>query len=211
MSILQNFRQAARHLAQTQCQKRRDDIYLLGYFTDNELRWGPDWRSQESLLISYLKFKPKADGNKKAIEFLQERYPDIKAFNQAWGIDVESYDQITQLKEIPKSQKRQDDEAAFQEQIARQYFHYLPGRHQEIRSQSPDPGLPLRWLRSQTSFARHEGIQLTQYHIIHIVIDHRIINLNEFTILPENRSLSENSLLKQWIRDYPTPRARVKQ
>ncbi len=116
------FRQAARHLAQTQCQKRRDDIYLLGYFTDNELRWGPDWRSQESLLISYLKFKPKTDGNEKAIEFLNERYPDIKAFNQAWGIDVESYDQVTQLKEIPKSQKRQDDEDAFQEQIARQYF-----------------------------------------------------------------------------------------
>jgi len=32
----------------------RDDPNLLGYFTDSELHWGPDWRSTKPLLDDYL-------------------------------------------------------------------------------------------------------------------------------------------------------------
>ncbi len=33
---------------------RRDDPNLVGYFTDSELHWGPDWRSQVPVLDDYL-------------------------------------------------------------------------------------------------------------------------------------------------------------
>ena len=33
---------------------RRDDPNLVGYFTDSELHWGPDWRAQVPVLDDYL-------------------------------------------------------------------------------------------------------------------------------------------------------------
>lgn len=67
------FVEGAHRVAQAQCAPLKDDPWLLGYFTDNELRWGPDWRSRESLLESFLKMDEKAPGRQKAESFLRER------------------------------------------------------------------------------------------------------------------------------------------
>ena len=67
------FAEGAARVAQQQCAPHKDDPWLLGYFTDNELRWGPDWRSKESLLESFLKMPEGAPGRKKAEAFLKER------------------------------------------------------------------------------------------------------------------------------------------
>ncbi|MCA9565911.1 MAG: hypothetical protein KC561_20580, partial [Myxococcales bacterium] len=40
----------------------RDDPCLIGWFTDNELRWGHDWRSEEDLLTTYLALPPESPG-----------------------------------------------------------------------------------------------------------------------------------------------------
>ncbi len=37
---------------------RRDDPDLVGYFTDSELHWGPDWREQVPVLDDYLALPP---------------------------------------------------------------------------------------------------------------------------------------------------------
>lgn len=116
------FKREARRIAQTQCAQRKDDIYLLGYFTDNELRWGPDWRSKDSLLISYLKLKADTGGHREAIQFLNDRYKSIAEFNAAWKLTLKNFGGLTGNIEFPESESRSKDEAAFQEQIARQYF-----------------------------------------------------------------------------------------
>jgi hypothetical protein len=134
------FKFEARRIAQTQCWKRKDDINLIGYFTDNELRWGPDWRCKDSLLISYLKMKADAPGNQKAVQFLQDRYKTIAELNAAWNIQSASFEDIgakmegsknlagedvrapEDKKEIIKTEKQKADESDFLEQIARQYF-----------------------------------------------------------------------------------------
>lgn len=67
------FRAAADRAAAARCKERAHDPWLLGYFTDNELRWGADWRSKESLLETYLKMAPGSAGYQKAIEFLKSR------------------------------------------------------------------------------------------------------------------------------------------
>ena len=56
------FREAADGVALRMCAPHAKDPWLLGYFTDNELRWGRDWRSQDSLLESYLKMPPGSPG-----------------------------------------------------------------------------------------------------------------------------------------------------
>ncbi len=67
------FRDAVNRVAERECAPHTKDPWLLGYFTDNELRWGKDWRSQESLLEGYLKMPATAPGHLKAVEFLKTR------------------------------------------------------------------------------------------------------------------------------------------
>ena len=69
----QEFRNAAERVAQRQCAPHARDPWLLGYFTDNELRWGRDWRSEDSLLEAYLKMPAESAGLRKAKEFVKQR------------------------------------------------------------------------------------------------------------------------------------------
>jgi hypothetical protein len=67
------FHDAADRVAQRLCAPHAKDPWLIGYFTDNELRWGRDWRSQESLLEGYLKMAETSAGFLKASEFIKGR------------------------------------------------------------------------------------------------------------------------------------------
>jgi hypothetical protein len=67
------FRDAADRTAARLCAPHARDPWLLGYFTDNELRWGKDWRSGDSLLESYLKMPAASPGYRKAAELLKAR------------------------------------------------------------------------------------------------------------------------------------------
>jgi len=69
----QEFRAAADRVAAAKCAPHARDPWLLGYFTDNELRWGKDWRSGDSLIESYLKMPESSAGFRKAGEFLKSR------------------------------------------------------------------------------------------------------------------------------------------
>ncbi len=44
------FEDAARKIGQEQCAARAKSRFLVGYFSDNELRWGLDWRGKETML-----------------------------------------------------------------------------------------------------------------------------------------------------------------
>src|SRR5271157_5259012 len=89
------FEKAAADIAGKVCQPRRFDHMLLGYFSDNELRWGPDWGSKETMLEMYLKLPAPATGRLKAGEFLRKRYGnDIGKLDQAWGVSASSFEEL---------------------------------------------------------------------------------------------------------------------
>ena len=69
----QEFHDVAERVARRMCAPHAKDPWLLGYFTDNELRWGKDWRSEDSLLESYLKMAKASPGRKKSEAFLKAR------------------------------------------------------------------------------------------------------------------------------------------
>lgn len=129
------FEREARRIALTQCSKRADDIYLIGYFTDNELRWGPDWRSDDSLLFSYLKMDAESPGFQNAVQFLTQRHKAIESFNQAWRSNAESFESIGEMDKSSDTQARRQDEADFQEQIAHRYFQVC---QEAIRKYDPN-------------------------------------------------------------------------
>ena len=133
------------------CGPRAKDPWLLGYFTDNELRWGADWRGKQSLLEEYLRFPAGTAGRKAALEFLQQRYHDVAALSRAWGTDITDWNQLTGRQPVSGDAARQD-QAAWQEAVARRYFvtckgaiHKADSNHLVLgcrfAGQAPDPVL----------------------------------------------------------------------
>jgi len=103
------FRETADRIARERCAPLRDDPYLLGYFTDNELRWGADWRSDQSLLEDYWSLPPEAEGKRAALRLVAERYGTIQRFNETWGThyaDFESLGAETHLRAVSDTMRR---------------------------------------------------------------------------------------------------------
>jgi len=87
------FEKTAKEIAIERCSPRKDDPMLLGWFIDNELRWGPDWRGQDELLTVFLAMPKETPGRIAAIDLLRERYGDVAEFNKVWGTDFDSWDE----------------------------------------------------------------------------------------------------------------------
>ncbi|KAA5601229.1 agarase [Blastochloris sulfoviridis] len=73
-----------RQRAEALCGPHRDDPAVLGWFADNELRWGPDWRGRDELLTLFLKLPPGRPGRQAAVAHLRRRYPDFASFDAIW-------------------------------------------------------------------------------------------------------------------------------
>ncbi|GAT33593.1 agarase [Terrimicrobium sacchariphilum] len=95
-----DFETFARERAHKVCTPQAQDSNILGWFIDNELRWGPDWRSQDELLVTFLNSSKEAPGRHAAIGMLQKRYKDIVAFNEVWKTGAASWAELVQGGEI---------------------------------------------------------------------------------------------------------------
>ena len=69
----QEFREDVDKIARRECSGRSSDPWLLGYYTDNELHWERDWRSDESVLTLYLGMPARTPAFRRAQEFLKVR------------------------------------------------------------------------------------------------------------------------------------------
>ncbi len=120
------FERVAEKTALKLCAPRAADPYLIGYFPDNELRWGPDWRSKKHLLDDFLAL-PQADVSKRHLmDFFSQRHTDIGGFNAAWGTDLGAFSDLAKPLAVPEEQgdhpARLQDYAAFQRLAAERYF-----------------------------------------------------------------------------------------
>ena len=117
----ERFVKAAAEVAEKVCRPRSADHMLLGYFSDNELRWGPDWGGKETLLEMYLKLPAGAAGRRKAGAFLGEQYGnDLAKFNQAWGVTAASFEDVPAPAAAGEAYKA--DSAQFLAILAERYF-----------------------------------------------------------------------------------------
>ena len=76
------FEAHVRRRAQEMCAPRRRQENIIGWFIDNELRWGPDWRGPEELLPLFLQLSPATPGHAAAQDFLRARHVDIDRFEK---------------------------------------------------------------------------------------------------------------------------------
>ncbi len=103
------------------CKPRASDRWLLGYFTDNELRWGADWRGKLSLLEEYLRLPEGSAGRERAVRFLRDRYgDDLARFNKAWGASFEDWKSVAGASS--SSEEARKDQEAWLELAAERYF-----------------------------------------------------------------------------------------
>ncbi|HOW66683.1 MAG TPA: DUF1080 domain-containing protein [Verrucomicrobiota bacterium] len=130
------FAQAVRQQARKLCAPRAQDPFLLGYFSDNELRWGADWRSKKSLFEEFLGQPEDRPGRIVLIRQLRDRYPTVEAFNQAWGTQLKTLDELVTLKSLPMtSQAAQHAQREFIGAYARAYFQNC---HEAIKTADPN-------------------------------------------------------------------------
>ncbi len=126
------FAQTAREIAEAEAAPRADDRLLIGYFSDNELWWGPDWRRTGTMLATYLALPAGAPGRQRAIEFLRQRYGgDIRALNRAWRTAAKDFAHVPLWSDAPAYQIDAD---RFLEMVATRYFTVSAGA---IRAADP--------------------------------------------------------------------------
>ena len=117
------FEQAVREQARKLCAPRAQDPFLLGYFSDNELRWGADWRSNKSLFEEFLGQPEDRPGRQALIRQLRARHATVEAFNQAWGTRLGTLDELASLKSLPMtSEVAKQAQRDFIGAYARAYF-----------------------------------------------------------------------------------------
>jgi hypothetical protein len=118
---------------------RADDPNLIGWFIDNEMRWGPDWRdATEDLFDAYLRLDAQSDGKRALISLVKARHADVRAFNNAWGTDFATWDELAVETELPKSDlsdKAIADRSAFLTSVAHRFFSTTVGA---IRAADPN-------------------------------------------------------------------------
>lgn len=90
------FENAVRERARDLCAPLREDHRLIGYFTDNELRWSADHRSKKPLLDLFLELPQGSAGRKASERFIEQRHTTRDAINDAdrhaWlGVVAERY------------------------------------------------------------------------------------------------------------------------
>jgi agarase len=89
------FQESVEATVQAECLPRRDDPWLLGYFTDNELKWGPDWRSATGLLAGYWALPANSAGREKAVRVLRDHYNNNFArFAAVWKPRASSWEEV---------------------------------------------------------------------------------------------------------------------
>jgi agarase len=95
-----NFDRHVRNRVHEACALRADDRKILGWFIDNELRWGPDWRGSDELLTLFLGLQRAAPGHTAAVAWLRARYRDFEAFNVVWHTPAQSWETLDALKRM---------------------------------------------------------------------------------------------------------------
>ena len=97
---------------------------LLGYFLDNELRWGPDWRSGNSIAFDYLNMDAAAPGKRAVIDVLSRYYDgDIEQLNRNWYTSFRTWREAADYREFTRrtgEAAEAEDEILFA--IAESYF-----------------------------------------------------------------------------------------
>lgn len=106
------FEVSLRKMTEENCTPHRNDPGVIGWFIDNELRWGPDWRGADELLTLFLNRPAGSAGRSAAVAFLRDRYGSFEAFNTVWNSSAGSWAELRAGQSVVGSPARKSHVAA---------------------------------------------------------------------------------------------------
>jgi len=119
-----SFEEHADRLAAEKCAPRAKDPLLLGYFLDNELRWGPDWRSPRHLLDDFMELPPTSPGKRAAVDALLEAVAGgLEELSRELGFEISSLeDLLGYTGRLPEGGVFDEARRIFLRRFAERYF-----------------------------------------------------------------------------------------
>ncbi len=97
----EEFRQNARQKIVDTASSLVDDPFLVGYFLDNELRWGRDWRGGH-LFDDYMAMDiDTCEGKQALMQFIQDRYETVAAVAEDFETGATSWEELGGQTELP--------------------------------------------------------------------------------------------------------------
>jgi hypothetical protein len=102
-----DFETHVRGRANELCAPWREDPAVLGWFIDNELRWGSDWRGSDELLTLFLNLSAASAGRQAALRLLHDRYDSFAAFDAVWRTAARDWDDFAGLRPVVAPYQRQ--------------------------------------------------------------------------------------------------------
>ena len=115
-------------------EKYKNDPWLLGYFTGNELPWEGNPSRNISLFDMFFALPGKSEGKRTLVYFLKKRYSgDAKGFNEAWGTNIKEFNELLIIPRLRKQTQNahcKKDKQEFVRLVADTYFRLF---HETIR------------------------------------------------------------------------------
>ena len=109
-------------------KKSLTDPLCIGYFIDNELRFG-------DIIKGVMQGGPNQAAKQEFIGDLRGKYKDIQKLNQAWNTRYETWDDLAVSNQIPRSGEFRKDARRFEEKFVDRYFKIC---RKGIKSIAPD-------------------------------------------------------------------------
>lgn len=127
---------AVQDKALQEVEGRVDDPLVIGWFLDNEMRWGVDWRGTEDLTELSWELGPDTATQDELLAFFRARYDDdFAAFAASWQVDglASDWAGLEQLASLPDG--GEEDRRAWEEHYADRYFAVTSG---SVRAVDPN-------------------------------------------------------------------------
>ncbi len=122
-----NYAAAVEEVAARDITPHKDDLWLTGYFINNELPWYGEfgWPSDQnrSLFDRYFALPKEAPGRQELIRFLHEQYPEFIALQADWETDAKSWDELESQSQLhPKNIAAKRMKYTWAGRVADRYF-----------------------------------------------------------------------------------------
>ncbi len=90
-----DFERVLRERMEQERKTTAGDPWNIGYFVDNELWWG--WRNKAAAVgEAVMRCGPEVASKRRFVEMLMSRYDQVGTFNEVWGVNFSSWEEVLQ-------------------------------------------------------------------------------------------------------------------
>lgn len=191
------FEEKAASLAAQTCGPLKNDPWLIGYYSDNELAWEVGADALQRVSALYLNFSAGAPGKTRLLDFLKGKYPTIADLNSAWETAYASYADLEQRTDFsePASAAYIADNKEFLRLVSKRYFEVCRAA---IKAADPNHlylGCRFAWANEELQPVMEGAAGLLD-----------VISINDYgTVIPTRTGLPYVSLYEQYAAIVQAP------